>query len=135
LTPFSTTFANKPADGLEANWVHTPGRLRTTLGGSLGSVSARVAREVVLDASSAAGPTVDQARTTVDRLLAASTALPTYERIRMSDEDTLDWIAAHLDEVPHASASSALRALRTSGHACEQRHFARLFATAWSQRA
>lgn len=123
-----------PANGLGAHWIHTPGRLRTTLGGSLGSVSARVAHAIVRDATFASKPSVEQARSTVQGLLAATTALPTYKRVRMSDEDTLRWITSHLDEMPAASASSALRALRTSGHACEQGHFGRLFTTARSKR-
>ena len=124
-----------PPDGLAANWIHTPGRLRTTLGGSLASVSTRVAQEIVRDTSSARGLTAAQARTTVHRLVSTSTALPTYGRVRMSDDQALGWIASHLEDEPDATASSALRAFRRSGHACEQTRFGRLFAAVESPRS
>jgi hypothetical protein len=102
------------------------GRLRSVLGGSMGAVSVRLAKEL---ASIPEGEfTVTSAVDRTKRLMAASEPLPRYERTTLTDIQVVEFIEHHRRKIEHASASRLLRELRDSGMACEQSRFRRLFA-------
>ncbi len=111
---------------LSPHWIpstaHHQAHLR--LGGVLASLHVRVARDVLargleLDAASVRGY--------YESLIDRSTPLVRAKRATMTDDDVRDFIARAM-HTGTISCTAALRALRTSGRACEQQRFKRLFA-------
>ena len=121
--------SGRPRAGLEECWVPVTGSLRLILGGSLSSTNLRSAVAVLAELGNSL-PRVDRARRTVTKLRAAAGDLPSFERLRQSDESILDWILDHLTKHPYATKTAALRRFRDEGYACEQARFGRLFVDA-----
>lgn len=123
LTVFSTGGA---LTGLDESWVDVPGRLRMTLGGTLGSTATRTARAVV--AATGTEPfTSSAARRLTEVLVSDAPPLPPTRGLRASDDVVRLWIEDHVRNHPASSVSSALKALRNAGLACEQSRFRSLF--------
>ena len=101
-------------------------RLQAAVGGSMISLNVRIARLVI---ESFAGGELDRAQVGV-RLAALTSELPQaprFDRTKLDDGQVLQFIAGLRARQPDLSATTALRALRNSGLACEQSRFHRLF--------
>lgn len=109
-------------------------RWKTTLGGAMQSLNARVARWAIRNYSEWQG----EGRI-LHRWLAASLSalapLPVPSRKRTSDGEVRAWIEHELAVEPGTSVSLLLRRLRDSGHACEQGRFRGLFKSVTSRSA
>lgn len=121
--------SGSPTSDLAGSWVPVPGRLRTRLGGSMTSTGVRAARALIDALAPGDRLLADQARATVSRLVNESDPLPTFDRKRLDDHAVAEWIRVEARRNPLATKSSALRAFRDEGMACEQSRFGRLFAT------
>lgn len=119
--------AGPPRPGLEDNWVSVPGKLRTALGGSMSSTGPRAARAAIEALHPSEVPRPDQARLVVTQLADRAPPLPESKRKRLDDHEITHWIAAAVTEQRAVAKTSALRALRDEGLACEQARFGRLF--------
>jgi hypothetical protein len=102
-------------------------RLTRSLGGSMMSLNVRVVREALR------GGWALHRSAFQSRLDALSADVPEFSyprRVRLSDEEVLDYIRRRLDG-DRPSQSALLRHLRTElGFACEQKRFRRLYAQA-----
>lgn len=115
-----------PAEPLSESWVSLPAKLRTVVGGSLGSLSIRAAEQILQDGG--VDVNAGSARRVIDRLAVAAPDIVAVERQRMSDDDVADWIAGELASDGALTKTVALRRLRERGYACEQARFGQLFA-------
>lgn len=115
-----------PAEQLGESWVSLPAKLRTVVGGSLGSLSVRAAERILQDGG--VDVTAGSARRVIERLAAGAPDIVTVERRRMSDDEVADWIAGELATDGALTKTVALRRLRERGFACEQTRFGQLFA-------
>lgn len=124
LLVFSSS--SRPLSGLGDSWITVPGQLRMVLGGSMASTTVRAAQTVTRDLQRR---TLDAsaARTSVESMVSNAAPLPKYGGQRRSDASIRDWIMGHLEHCPSATKSTALRALRNQGLACEQRRFGVVF--------
>jgi hypothetical protein len=102
------------------------GQLRTVVGGSMQSVSARAVGLILerIDVDRLDRPL---AARMLGELLQAAPALPRYERTPLTDKEVLDFIQIELKADSSASCSLLHRSLRRGGRACEQRRFRRLY--------
>lgn len=100
--------------------------LRSTLGGSVSSLSLRMARRwLSARKDRALFSSDDQAAWTSWATTARRSEV--YARTPASDPELLDLIRGLIDGAPELSASRALRMLRDRGIACEQKRFGALF--------
>lgn len=101
------------------------GALRLSLGGSLISLNVRVAEHLIdrLGGNLSRTAAVEELK----RLTAVSGELPRFDRRRLDDQHLLILIAQWREQNPSLSASAAHRKLRSSGYACEQGRFRKLF--------
>jgi hypothetical protein len=104
--------------------------LTHALGGSLVSLNARVARDVI-DQGWITKKTKDLAAHY--RTLGDSLAAPTPSRLKMTDAEVVAFIRT-LRRDEQVSASAALRRFRDTGYACEQSRFGQLFVKAGRRR-
>jgi hypothetical protein len=99
--------------------------LQSRLGGALGSLHARTARDLLrgaqlpLDAS--------MLKTQYERIATHSHKRVAPSRERRTDSDVRAFIRARLNGTASESCTSLLRALRSSGFKCEQKRFRGLF--------
>jgi hypothetical protein len=105
--------------------VRYDGRARVALGGTLGSLNARVFRHLSGRAD-AHGWRPDALQDAVD-LLARGAPEPGWNRLRLDDGAISEWIVSLLTRAPHTRRTEALRALRDAGVACSQARFAGLY--------
>ena len=98
-------------------------RLQHMLGGTRGSLNARIAAHLL----SAGLTDHDAMQRHLRRMLAKAPALPVYARRRITDAEVRTFIRTRRKQDPDASRASLLRDLRDAGMACEQRRFAELF--------
>ena len=112
--------------GLDANLILSSSSLQRTLGGSLISLNARLAR-VILSEVPYTNLRAPALRAKVGRLVEASIPAAKVVRGRMSDQEVRRYIAASLKEDPRISWSALLHRLRRSGKACRQERFSDLF--------
>lgn len=111
---------------LESNVVEVSARMRTRLGGAVGSLHARVARWL-LERGDAASLDAPLASAKVAGMAARSPELPTLTRSKMSDREVTSFIRNALREKPRPACSGLLRRLRESGNACEQKRFRAIY--------
>lgn len=102
------------------------GRARMVLGGSMQSVNVRLARHIISSLESQ-DLTIEVAAEEVRRLEASAPPLDKFERSKVSDSDVKQFINHQLKLNPRASRTGLLRAFRSTGRACEQGRFHRLF--------
>lgn len=104
-------------------------KLRSALGGTLGSLNMRTA---VAWMERLTSPRLDSTRDRDRwRNWAATAGRPErYERAPLGDLDVLEAVRLIRTHEPTISKTRALRALRDKGYACEQKRFGRLFENA-----
>lgn len=111
---------------LRPYWVQTAADLRMRLGGALTSLHARVARDL-LEQIPPADFEAATAQAHVAELWAQSDKAPVYDRDRGDDDDIRAYIRKALKRDSMVTHTRLLRELRSSGRACEQGRFRRLF--------
>ena len=112
---------------LEANWVPTDARLVDRVGGSMISLNAAVARDL-LKRTAPQNLIPDRLRARYLKLAKESPDMPSYDdRKTMTDADVKSLIGKLTKANPKLSRTGALRELRSSGHKCEQSRFKRLW--------
>lgn len=120
----SVISAGTAADSLMADFLlPADARLQHTLGGTRGSLNARIAGHLLASGHQ----THDEMKRYLTQLLEQQPALRVFNRKPLTDELLRAFIREGLDRDGGTSATRLLRQLRGSGHACEQRRFARLF--------
>jgi hypothetical protein len=106
-------------------------KLQSIVGGATHSLNARLACRAVIEApqwiASAA-----RLRNLMREWLDTTPPALRYDRNRMNDAEVRIFITKQLDRNPTATRTALLRALRSSGHACEQARFSVLFREAAS---
>jgi hypothetical protein len=107
----------------------TDGRLREVVGGTDSALNARTLAFLARDAHSHHFERNAMA-SALDAMRSGLLAAPRRERARLTDSEVLDRIRTMLGDAPSISRTKALRALRTSGDACEQARFAMLWRVA-----
>jgi hypothetical protein len=112
---------------LVSNLVPSEASLGEMLGGSRGSLHARTARRILQqsDAASLRAATLVPQYT---RLVSESQNTTAPVRLRLGDENVRSFIRDAIAVNRALTCTAALRKLRSSGQACEQRRFAGLFA-------
>lgn len=118
------TAGSRQLEGFGSSLVRIEGRLTSKLGGSMGTLAARVAAHVVANCGPAA-VSAPAAATVVDRLLADAKPLRRFDRRVRPDDQIKNWISRELKSRP-AAAGALLRRYRDAGYACEQARFRRL---------
>jgi hypothetical protein len=111
---------------LAEHLVVSDARLQAKLGGAKGSLNARVARRILMDAPRQ-GLEASDVRTRLESLIAQCPELETYDRTKLTDEDVITFVQRELKREPRPSCTTLLRALRESGRACEQHRFKALY--------
>lgn len=101
--------------------------LQRRLGGARVSLHARVAR-LLLELAKDCGWKADQLRLRYDAMVAGMPRTVAAARTRMTDEDVRRFIRQALKTDRKAAPTALLRALRSSGRACEQGRFKKLVA-------
>ena len=116
----------KSLPGLDANLIQSSSSLQRTLGGSLISLNARLARAILSEVpyTNLRAPAL---RAKVGRLVEVSIPAAKVVRGRISDQEVRRYIAASLEEDPRISWTALLHRLRRSGKACRQERFSQLF--------
>jgi len=117
---------NCPDPRIGDSWVQVSAKARQAVGGTMRSLSVRVAQRV-LEATEPNLFNSGSAQTVLSRLTASLDEFPQYRARRMSDQEIAAWILAESDERPSLTQTFALRKLRDSGRACEQGRFGALF--------
>ena len=112
---------------LQDSWISLPAKLRSAVGGSLGSLSIRSA-ERVLREWSCGGVEVMPARRAIAHMSDKLEELPNPQRRRLPDDQVVEWIVTAVQRHPGLTKTAALRQFRDGGLACEQTRFANLFA-------
>jgi hypothetical protein len=111
---------------LSRNVVPTDARLQSIVGGARTSLYVRVGRKILSELHRwNLAADVLQAR--YEALLARCPEPQSFDRVRMTDAEVTAFIHRERRKCPGLSCSKALRALRTSGRACEQHRFKELF--------
>lgn len=100
--------------------------LRHALGGTALSLNLRMAEEWLRKLKQAK-LTDDETTKTWETWAHRVRRIEHYERDAMTDAQVLEFVSCLTSKHPTVSRTRALRALRDSGHACEQARFARLF--------
>ncbi len=111
---------------LESNLLPSCARMQTTVGGSLHSLNARLARRILTECSHREL----RASELTDRLRLWLQVAPETRRTvrkRLTDVEVRKFIADSLYEDESATWSKLLRRLRDSGRACRQERFACIF--------
>jgi len=120
VSSFDPTLVNE----LSKHLIVARSGLTHALGGSLVSLNARVARDVI-ERGWITRRTADVAAHY--RTLGENLAEPRPGRVKVIDAEVVAFIRA-LRRDEHVSASAALRRFRDTGYACEQNRFGQLFA-------
>jgi len=108
------------------NLIPSAAKLRTRFGGALHSLNVRVVLDI-LEHTHDATISVSRLNKRYTRLLAEVATMTHPDRTRLTDEEVQLFAKQQLADDPTMTASRALRALRDSGRACEQKRFGRLF--------
>ncbi len=120
------TSALPRAPQLHAHAVRATAALRTTLGGTLTALHARLAFRV-LETVDPEAWSVERVSELVSSLTSSASPQVTPIRAPLSDPEVEAFIRAELKREPNASATGLLRVLRASGRACEQKRFRQRF--------
>ncbi|HSK78940.1 MAG TPA: hypothetical protein VLQ45_20975, partial [Thermoanaerobaculia bacterium] len=97
------------------------------LGGARGSLHARTARRILQEAA-AVSLRADVLVPRYDRLVSETESPATPARLKLADDDVRQFIREAIASNRRLTCTAALRKLRTTGQACEQRRFAGLYA-------
>ena len=111
-------------DELAKHLVPSVARLRSRLGGTLGSLHARTARHLLKEASLPFDASA--LRTKYERIAARATPLESNSRERRTDSEVRAFIRSQLKK-DSKSCTALLRVYRDSGFRCEQSRFRNLF--------
>jgi hypothetical protein len=114
------------AEELQSFQVPAAARLKTTLGGAMQSLNARIARDAVSQAN-AWYPSRARLARLMQSALEEAPPMTTHDRKRLDDEEIRRHIRESLRGDPRITHSRLLRSLRDKGLACEQSRFASLF--------
>lgn len=112
---------------LEPHLVRSEAPLSKVLGGARGSLHARTARRVLQEAAEVplrANVLVPH----YERLLSSVEGATDPARLKLADDEVLRFIHQAIAGNQNLSCTAALRMLRNTGQACEQRRFAGLYA-------
>lgn len=113
-------------DKLFSNVIPCAARLQPVVGGAMTSLNVRIAKKILLEAKQwPIRVSVLQER--YNRLMARQPEARTYNRKRMTDDETRRYISGALRKEKSIKPSPLLRRLRDSGYACEQARFSELF--------
>lgn len=107
--------------------------LRNALGGTVSTVSLRMARRWIVKRSTS-DLFASSDLTRWKRWARTAERPEVYERIPMDDNEIIKYIRLLLRQDPSLSATRALRLMRDQGIACEQKRFGALFRTTKGQR-
>jgi hypothetical protein len=118
---------NSLPEWLRPHLVPSEAPLSGVLGGARGSLHARTARRVLHEASSVP-LRADILGPHYERLLSLAESPTVTARLKLADEDVRRFIREAIAGNRNLSCAAALRSLRTTGHACEQRRFGGLYA-------
>jgi hypothetical protein len=114
------------SSSFERHLVRTTAAVQGRVGGSLGSLHVRVARELLRHGPSA--PLSGEAAQVWYARLAEEDSVPKRPAgTRMTDHDVRQFIVDALTHDPKVRRTVVLQQLRQTGRACEQKRFARLF--------
>jgi hypothetical protein len=111
---------------LESHLVPSEAPLGKMLGGSRGSLHARTARRVLQEEALPLRADILVPR--YQRLLATVEDATVPTRLKLADDEVRSFIREAISGNRELSCTAALRSLRNSGQACEQRRFADLYA-------
>ena len=111
-------------DELAEHLVPSVARLRSRLGGTLGSLHARTARHLLKEASLPFDASA--LRTKYERIASRAKPLESNSRERRSDSEVRAFIRSQLKE-DSKSCTALLRVYRDSGFRCEQKRFRNIF--------
>lgn len=100
--------------------------LRATLGGTTSSLLIRMAQRWLADWNGGSLHSEVRQREW-DRWARDARQVDHFDRKRLSDNEVIEFASQQKRTYPGISASRALRSLRSSGYACEQARFSRLF--------
>jgi hypothetical protein len=106
------------------NLLPCDGKFSASLGGTLTSLNARVAR-FLFESRANAKPSVDRMAALV-RSIETRTVAP-QSRTPQSDHDVTKFISKRLQKSPTISKTKLLQQLRAAGKACEQKRFGELY--------
>ncbi|MCA9218384.1 MAG: hypothetical protein KDB27_35185 [Planctomycetales bacterium] len=113
-------------DNLTEHLVPYDARMQHVVGGALRSLNMRVA-QLALSSCRGSPPTYAVLRQKLSRLMRQQPDLTRFDRQPMTDDDVRSYILKELREESTGCHTPLLRKLRDTGHACEQKRFARLF--------
>lgn len=113
-------------DELQQHWIPSVAALQGTLGGARMSLHARLARRILEEAATH-GLGVSALRDRFIELARRAGPPPRYDRNPVDDNSVQQFILQQLRTNPKATHTGLLRAFRSSGQACEQGRFRRLF--------
>jgi hypothetical protein len=116
---------SRPVDGLERLAPRLD--LRSALGGSATSLNTRMAMRWLELLEPSEHLSASRAHRAFDDWAREVAVVERYDRAPMSDDEVRSEVRMLLTGDPSISASRALRQLRDSGRACEQKRFHRLF--------
>lgn len=114
-------------DWLTSHLVPSEAPLSSVLGGTLGSLHARTARQI-LQGSAELPLRADVLVSHYERLVSQAETATTPTRLKLPDEEVRKFIREVTSGNGSLTYTAALRKLRTRGQACEQRRFASLYA-------
>jgi hypothetical protein len=114
------------SEALGRNWVPSVASLQAALGGARTSLHARVARRIIAEAGDRA-ITATTARERFRDLALQAPPLPRYERTTVEDDEVRRFVLDQLRKDSRTTHSRSLREFRSTGHACEQSRFRRIF--------
>lgn len=109
-----------------SNLIPSAAKLRTRFGGALHSLNARIVLDILANTRDATF-SVSRLRNRYTRLLAKVKPMTHHDRTRLTDDEVRLFAKQQIAHDPKMTASRALRALRDSGRACEQKRFGNLF--------
>jgi hypothetical protein len=111
---------------LRGSWVPSVASLQSSLGGARTSLHARLARRIIAEAGEC-GLEATAVRERFQELAHRAPPPPRYDRTVVDDDEVRRFVVAQLRENPGATHTRALRDFRSTGHACEQSRFRRIF--------
>ena len=113
----------RPSGELASFAVPADARLQARFGGTRRALNARIGADLIRRGIRGKNQAVGH----LSRLIADQPAIPRYNRMRQSNRQIIDAIAARLAQAPGTSAHRMLRQFRDAGLACEQHRFTLLY--------
>jgi hypothetical protein len=113
-------------DGLSSSVLPCDARFQGLVDGARVSLNVRIAR-LLLSSTDLSNLRFDSALVFLKQLLENLPEVTKYERRKATDEEVTSFIESRLQARPKETPTSLLRQFRSSGRACEQSRFSRLF--------